>query len=628
MGKKNLHSIKSCGYKESIFQKKNKYHLIIISFKFKQKVCRFLLNNYQWIWSFVKKNKMRVITASIILLFNAILVVIVPLLSGKLIDEVIGNSEMKLLIPILLAMIGVTIVRTVTRYIYQMMYERVGQDAQFDIRQNMYQKLQELDFDFFNHNRVGDIMARMTGDMDAIRHFVSWVCYNIAECIIFFTFAIIVMSSIDWRLTIALVAVTPFIFIFTQKMSKEAHPVFLEIRESFSRLNSMVEENISGNRVVKAFSREEYEIEKFNSFNADYKKRNLDSANVSKRYLPWLDGFAGLLSVITLLFGGFFVIKGSISIGDLVAFNGFMWLLNMPMRMSGWLINDVQRFNASCVKIRNLLNTKPQILVEEREPIKKISGYVTFENVSFAFPDDPETKILKNVSFCVRPGQTVGILGETGSGKSTLVNLIARFYDPTEGEVLIDQINVKEWPVRKLRDQISMVMQDVFLFSNTIEENIAFGNPYLNMDQIQRVAAIADAHTFITRMPEGYNTIVGERGVGLSGGQKQRISLARALAKDPSILILDDTTSAVDMETESKIQKELTKLTSNKTTFIIAHRISSVREADVILVLDKGEVRERGTHKELVAKKGMYYDVYRRQLGLRELEEGGAIIGP
>lgn len=292
------------------------------------------------------------------------------------------------------------------------------------------------------------------------------------------------------------------------------------------------------------------------------------------------------------------------SIGDLVAFNGFMWLLNMPMRMSGWLINDVQRFNASCVKIRNLLITEPQIMVEDKKKGKKIAGYVTFKDVSFAFSDDPETPILKNVSFTVRPGQTVGILGETGSGKSTLVNLIARFYDPTEGEVLIDQINAKEWPVRKLRDQISMVMQDIFLFSNTIEENISFGKPYLNMEQIQRVAAIADAHNFIVKMPEGYDTIVGERGVGLSGGQKQRISLARALAKDPSILILDDTTSAVDMETESKIQKELNQLTQDKTTFIIAHRISSVRDADFILVLDKGEVKEQGTHTELVAKKG------------------------
>lgn len=591
-------------------------------------MCRYLLNNYQWIWSYVQRNKKKVVIASCILLLNSILVVLIPLLSGVLIDDVIGDNQLSLLIPILLTMIGVNFIRTVTRYIYQMMYERVGQDAQFDIRQRMYEKLQELDFDFFNHHRVGDIMARMTGDMDAIRHFVSWVCYNIAECVIWFLVAIIVMSSIDWRLTIALIIVTPFIFVFTKKMSNEAHPVFFEIRESFSRLNSMVEENISGNRVVKAFSREEYEIEKFNSFNKDYRKRNIDSADVSKKYLPWLDGFAGVLSVITLVLGGYFVMDGSMSIGDLVAFNGFMWLLNVPMRMSGWLINDVQRFNASCVKIRNLLQTEPQIAVEERDPTKEIKGFVTFDNVSFAFSDDPKTPILKNVSFQVCPGQTVGILGETGSGKSTLVNLIARFYDPTEGRVLIDQTDAKEWPVRKLRNQISMVMQDVFLFSNTIEENIAFGNPFLQTDQIQRVAQIADAHTFITRMPEGYHTIVGERGVGLSGGQKQRISLARALAKDPSILILDDTTSAVDMETESKIQKELNELTKNKTTFIIAHRISSVRDADFILVLDKGEVKERGTHQELVARKGIYYDVYRRQLGLQEQEEGGATIGP
>jgi ATP-binding cassette subfamily B protein len=236
--------------------------------------------------------------------------------------------------------------------------------------------------------------------------------------------------------------------------------------------------------------------------------------------------------------------------------------------------------------------------------------------VSFHFSDDPETPILSDVSFSAKPGETIGILGETGSGKTTLVNLIARFYDPTKGTVYIDGKDAKSYSVRKLRENISMVMQDVFLFSNTIEDNIAFGNTLANLEQVQMMAEIADAHSFISRMPEGYATIVGERGVGLSGGQKQRISLARALTKDPAILILDDTTSAVDMETESKIQKELGRLTEKKTTFIIAHRISSVREANLILMMEKGRVVESGTHSELVEQKGKYFDVYQKQLGL------------
>lgn len=579
------------------------------------------MNQFQWIWQYAKKYRGRIVIASLLLIVNALLIVINPLLTGQIVDKVIDGQQAGLLVPLLGTMIGITLIRTIVRYIYQMLFERVGQNTLFDLRQDMYHKLQELDFDFFNHTRVGDIMARMTGDTDAIRHFVSWVVYNIFECILWFITAIVVMGTISWQLMLALVAITPFIFILTQRMSKEAHPVFFEIRESFSRLNSMVEENIGGNRVVKAFTREDFEIEKFNEHNEDYKQWNMKSAKVSRRYLPILDGLAGSLSVIALVLGGLFVMNGSMTIGDLVAFNGFLWMLNMPMRMSGWLINDVQRFSAACIKIRQLLDTEPQIPVILEKQEQRIQGYVEFDHVSFHFSDDPDTNVLADVSFTIAPGQTLGILGETGSGKTTLVNLVGRFYDPTSGVVKIDGVDAREYPVRQLRESISMVMQDVFLFSNTIEENIAFGNPYADAEYIRQVAEIADAHSFISRMPEGYETIVGERGVGLSGGQKQRISLARALAKDPSILTLDDTTSAVDMETETKIQRDLGKLTENKTTFIIAHRISSVRDADLILMMEKGRVVEQGTHQELLRKKGKYYEVYQKQLGLEGKEE-------
>lgn len=579
------------------------------------------MNQFQWIWQYAKKYRGRIVIASLLLIVNALLIVINPLLTGQIVDKVIDGQQAGLLVPLLGTMIGITLIRTIVRYIYQMLFERVGQNTLFDLRQDMYHKLQELDFDFFNHTRVGDIMARMTGDTDAIRHFVSWVVYNIFECILWFITAIVVMGTISWQLMLALLAITPFIFILTQRMSKEAHPVFFEIRESFSRLNSMVEENIGGNRVVKAFTREDFEIEKFNEHNEDYKQWNMKSAKVSRRYLPILDGLAGSLSVIALVLGGLFVMNGSMTIGDLVAFNGFLWMLNMPMRMSGWLINDVQRFSAACIKIRQLLDTEPQIPVILEKQEQRIQGYVEFDHVSFHFSDDPDTNVLADVSFTIAPGQTLGILGETGSGKTTLVNLVGRFYDPTSGVVKIDGVDAREYPVRQLRESISMVMQDVFLFSNTIEENIAFGNPYADAEYIRQVAEIADAHSFISRMPEGYETIVGERGVGLSGGQKQRISLARALAKDPSILILDDTTSAVDMETETKIQRDLGKLTENKTTFIIAHRISSVRDADLILMMEKGRVVEQGTHQELLRKKGKYYEVYQKQLGLEGKEE-------
>ncbi|EJC6453190.1 ABC transporter ATP-binding protein [Listeria monocytogenes] len=573
------------------------------------------MESMKWIWQYVRKYRLLMIGVFILIFIASGISIIYPLLGGKVIDDVVYQNKTNLLIPLLLIMIISTIIRTICRYTYQIMCERIGQNSLFRIREDLYKKLQSLDFDFFNNTRVGDIMARMTGDTDAIRHFVSWVSYNILENVFLFSFAIIIMATIDWKLTLALVIVTPLIAVLTMKMSSKAQPVFYEIRESFSRLNSMVEENISGNRVVKAFAREDFEMKKFHEHNEDFKKRNLDSADVSRTYLPVLDSLAGMLVVITLIFGGYLVIKGQMTLGDLVAFNGFLWMLNGPMRMSGWLINDVQGFIASSFKIQDMMVTDAKIPIHAEKPAPSLQGHVEFKNVSFHFEDDPNTDVLKNISLKASPGQTIAILGETGAGKSTLVNLICRFYDPTSGEILIDGVDARKWHVRELRNHIATVMQDIFLFSDTIEGNIAFGAPDATMEDVRRMARIADADHFIETMPESYDTIVGERGVGLSGGQKQRISLARALLKNPSILILDDTTSAVDMETEVKIQGELKKITENTTTFIIAHRISSVKEADEILILNHGEIIERGTHTSLLAEKGYYFDIYNKQLG-------------
>ncbi|EAF1674138.1 ABC transporter ATP-binding protein [Listeria monocytogenes] len=573
------------------------------------------MESMKWIWQYVRKYRLLMIGVFILIFIASGISIIYPLLGGKVIDDVVYQNKTNLLIPLLLIMIISTIIRTICRYTYQIMCERIGQNSLFRIREDLYKKLQSLDFDFFNNTRVGDIMARMTGDTDAIRHFVSWVSYNILENVFLFSFAIIIMATIDWKLTLALVILTPLIAILTMKMSSKAQPVFYEIRESFSRLNSMVEENISGNRVVKAFAREDFEMKKFHEHNEDFKKRNLDSADVSRTYLPVLDSLAGMLVVITLIFGGYLVIKGQMTLGDLVAFNGFLWMLNGPMRMSGWLINDVQRFIASSFKIQDMMATDAKIPIHAEKPAPSLQGHVEFKNVSFHFEDDPNTDVLKNISLKASPGQTIAILGETGAGKSTIVNLICRFYDPTSGEILIDGVDARKWHVRELRNHIATVMQDIFLFSDTIEGNIAFGAPDATMEDVRRMARIADADHFIETMPESYDTIVGERGVGLSGGQKQRISLARALLKNPSILILDDTTSAVDMETEVKIQGELKKITENTTTFIIAHRISSVKEADEILILNHGEIIERGTHTSLLAEKGYYFDIYNKQLG-------------
>ncbi|WP_313466933.1 ABC transporter ATP-binding protein [Carnobacterium sp.] len=578
------------------------------------------MESIKWVGKYMRPYWWRVFIATVLVVIVAILNVVSPLIGGMIVDDVIVDQKAGLLVPLLIAMIIASFIRTILRYIYQVMFERVGQNALYRIREDMYQKLQELDFSFFNNTRVGDLMARMTGDTDAIRHAISWLLYNVLDNILLLVSAIVVMGIIQWQLMLSLLVVTPFIGILTVILSRKANPVFYEIRESFSRLNSMVEENISGNKVVKAFAREDYEIEKFNKFNEDYKRRNIESANVTKTYMPILETLAAFLSVITIGFGGFLVINGKMSVGDLVAFNGFIWMLNTPMRNVGWYVNDLQHFITSTYKIRELLAARPMIPLEKRQTTPTIRGIVEFQDVSFHFADDPDTEVLSHISLKAVPGQTIGILGETGSGKSTLVNLISRFFDPTEGRILIDGQDARRINIRELRKHIAIVMQDVFLFSETVKGNIAFGTPEAELERIKQMARIADASPFIERMPDQYNTFLGERGSGLSGGQRHRISLARGLMKDPAILILDDTTSAVDMETEVKIQHELQDVMQQKTTFIIANRISSVKRADEIIILSHGKIIERGTHASLLAAKGAYYKIYLKQLGESEEE--------
>ncbi|WP_034552315.1 ABC transporter ATP-binding protein [Carnobacterium funditum] len=586
------------------------------------------MGSIRWVWKYIRAYWFKLSIGISLIIIVALLNIVSPLIGGMIVDNVIISGESEMLVPLLIVMIVASLFRTILRYVYQIMFEQIGQNTLFNIREEMYRKLQELDFSFFNTTRVGDIMARMTGDTNAIRHAVSWLFYNVLDNFLLLVSAIVVMGIIEWRLMLALVFITPFIGLLTIALSRKANPVFYQIRESFSRLNSMVEENVSGNKVVKAFAREDYEIEKFNKFNEDYKKRNLESAAVTKTYLPVLETLASFLSVITIGLGGLLVIDGSMTLGNLVAFNGFIWMLTIPMRNVGWYVNDLQHFITATYKIRELLAAKPKIPLEKRQTTPTIRGVVEFQDVSFHFADDPDTEVLSHISLKASPGQTIGILGETGSGKSTLVNLISRFFDPTEGRILIDGQDARKINVRELRKHIAIVMQDVFLFSETIKENIAFGTPEAELERIKLMARVADASPFIEQMPDQYNTFLGERGSGLSGGQRQRISLARGLMKDPSILILDDTTSAVDMETEVKIQQELQTVSQKKTTFIIANRISSVKSADEILILSKGEIIERGTHVSLLELKGAYYKIYLKQLGKSDDDEGVSDNGP
>lgn len=567
----------------------------------------------RWFWSFLRKYRFAILGGLILTTFISAMSIINPYISGRIVDDVIRGGNLSLLPALIATLLIVTAVRGISRYFYQLIFETCSQGVLYDMRNAVYQKLLLEDFAFYNKKKTGDLMSRQTGDMDAIRHFVALIIYTVYENTLQFGFALFMIFTVDVRLALCMLLVLPFTALNTILQSKEVRPTFQVIRERFSSLNAFVQENISGNRVVKAFAKEDFEIEKFNRENDAYMEAQLSSSRVWMKHLPVFELFSHMLNVILMLYGGWMVIQGDITLGNLVTVNGYLWMLNTPLRMVGWWINDIHRFTTSVEKIYATYTEEPHIKMPSAPVDRKyFEGNVEFRNVSYTADDEV---IVKNISFTAKKGQTVGILGSTGAGKSTVMNLLCRFVDATDGEVLVDGVNVKDLNLYELRDNIGMAMQDIFLFSDTIEGNISYGRPDCPFEEIKQAAIMADANHFIQKLPDGYDTIVGERGVGLSGGQKQRISLARALLKKPSILILDDTTSAVDMETESYIQEQLKKLGGRCTTFVIAYRISSIKDADLILVMDNGRIIERGTHRELMEKGGYYASAFYHQYG-------------
>lgn len=570
-----------------------------------------MMTAMKWFYGFLKKYRLRMLLGMVLVTILAAAALASPYISKIIVDTVIKGGKTEYLIPLVGILVGLVVVKGVCRFSSQVLFETSSQGVLYAMRDKVYRKLLMEDFAFYNKNRTGDLMGRQTGDMDAIRHFVAYVIYTIYENILYFVLALVLIFTINVPMALCMVIVLPLAALTTYLQAKSVHPAFKKCRDAFSGLNTFVQENISGNRVVKAFAKEDYEKEKFNVQNDIYREAELGAAKIWRRYVPVFEFLSYVLTIILMLVGGIMVVKGQMTLGDLVAVNGYLWMLTVPLRMAGWWVNDVQRFTTSVEKIYDTYSAEPDIK-RPKKPVKhkKLEGNVTFKNVSYRADDED---ILQNINFDVKKGETVGIIGTTGAGKSTIVNLMCRFFDATEGEVLVDGVNVKDYDMHDLRDNIGMAMQDVFLFSDTIEGNIAYGKPDISFEKVKEVARMADANHFIQNLPEGYDTIVGERGVGLSGGQKQRISLARALLKEPAILVLDDTTSAVDMETESYIQKQLENIDHACTIFIIAYRISSIMNADQILVLDQGKIIEHGTHKELLKKNGYYATVYKHQ---------------
>ncbi len=573
----------------------------------------------KWIWQNLKGYRGRYVFAVVLSIVCNALILATPILSALIVDNFITSdnalyniaNKKGYLIALLIALVAFTSLKSYIQYVCCMSYEKSSQGAVYRIRSKLFRSVQNQDMSFYDEYRTGDLMTRLTGDLDMVRHMLAFVFRGLVESLTLLMAAVVYFFAVDWKMAICVLALTPVIFLISVRLKRVVGPVHVRLREKLSAMNTAAQENISGNRVVKAFAREEYEIEKFDKISSEYADANKKASLKWLKYSPYLEGIALCLSAVMLLSGGLFLIFGSITMGEYIAVSGLMWAVTDPMRRLGMYVNDTQRFMASVMKIIDIYYKKPIIKTNDNPYIpERIKGEVEFKNVSFKYGG---ADVLKDISFKINPGETVAIMGETGSGKTTLVNLIPRFYDAYLGEVLVDGVNVKDYSLKSLRENISMATQDVFLFSDTIDGNIAYGDSDMPEEEVQKCAGLACADEFIDKMPEWYNTIIGERGVGLSGGQKQRISLARAIAVKPSILILDDTTSAVDLETESYIQNSLRCLDFECTKIIIAQRISSTKDADKIIVLDGGNIKEIGTHEELLKQKGYYYDVFMLQ---------------
>lgn len=516
----------------------------------------------------------------------------------------------------------ISIFTVIFRFLWRWFVFGVARTFEYTFKSQLFAHLQRLSPNWFNHNKVGDMMAHATNDIGAVRFSLGGGVIMFFDTIILVTLVLIMMlTTISVKLTLLALIPLPLLALTTQKFGKKIHHRFRKSQEAFSNVTNKVQENFSGMRVVKAFVQEEAEIEKFTEANQDYVKKNLNLIKVQAIFHPIISLFAGLSILIVLGYGGLLVLNQEISLGDFVAFSTYLGMLTWPMMAIGQMINIFQRGSASMARLNVIFNTKPDIEDDERTDfsIQNVQGEIKIENLSFRYPNT-ETYVLKNINLHVPVGGTLAIIGKTGSGKTTLVNLLTRLYNIEEGSFKVDGHSLETIPLDVLRHNIGYVPQDNFLFSTTIRDNIAFGLDRIQEEQVIQAAKDAQVYDNIIDFPKQFDTLLGERGVTLSGGQKQRVSIARALIKNPRILILDDSLSAVDTKTEENILRRLKEIMRERTSIIIAHRISTIKEADQIIVLDDGEIVERGNHEQLLAQNGMYAEMYHKQL-LEEIIE-------
>jgi ATP-binding cassette, subfamily B, multidrug efflux pump len=539
-----------------------------------------------------------------------------PLLIGRAIDEGIGPRRLGVIFVVVGWLVGLALARALFTFLQGYLAERASQGVAYDLRDDLFERIERLSFSYYDRVQTGQLVTRLTSDVEQIRTFAGSGVVQLANAVVMLVGTTVLLLYLDWQLALVALTVVPIIAVMLVRFVRRIRPLFGEVQQTLGRLNTVLQEDLLGVRVIRAFAREDYETARYTAVNEELLQKNLTTVRVFSNNFPFVFLFANLGTLAIIWFGGWQVIGGRLSIGDLVAFNTLLGFMLFPILTIGFLSASISRAGASSRRVFDVLDAPLDVEdAPDASTLLPLSCRVDFDNVSFRYPGSARD-ILAGVSFTARPGQTVAILGTTGSGKSTLVNLLPRFYDVTGGAVRLDGNDVRDVTLSSLRSQIGIVLQETRLFSGTVRDNVAFGKPDATDEEVVAAAEAAQAGEFVRGLPKGYDTVIGERGIGLSGGQRQRIAIARALLIDPRLLILDDSTSAVDAETEAAIQETLDRLMREKhrTVFVIAQRVSTVRDADLILVLDEGSIAARGTHEELLRESELYNEILGSQL--------------